>query len=339
MSQDARARDMGQTTKKQREGAAPRKTGRRFLRGIAKVETGMTFSAQVKNELSAHIPEKACCARAFCCGAACFSHAFCAEKLEFHTESRTVARCLVDAFAAQDITLTAGNCSAHGRSKLSLHAGGNAALAELAKSAAAPDALLRCPGCGGAWLSGAFLCCGVVANPQKEYHMEFISQQPQRLQQLAGLLEREGYIPRLTKKNANQVLYLRASGQIEDVLTRMGAPHCAMALMNEKIYKDLRNQVNRVTNCENANIDKTVAANQRTLQALRLLEQNGALGSLPPPLAAAANARLADPTATLAELAAAMQPPVSKSGLAHRLRKLEQLAEDWKQKQAAKTPK
>ena len=191
--------------------------------------------------------------------------------------------------------------------------------------------LLHCPGCIGAYLAGAFLCGGIVADPQKEYHLEFVSQHSDRLDELAQLLAAEGMEPRRIRKNANDVLYLSASEQVEDLLTAIGAGHCAMEIMNAKIYKTYRNQANRITNCETANIDKTVAANRRALDAIRTLQDAGMLETLPEPLRLAAAARLADPAATLGELAASMQPPVSKSGLSHRMKKLTELAEKLRQ--------
>ena len=191
--------------------------------------------------------------------------------------------------------------------------------------------LLCCPGCLGAYLAGAFLCGGIVADPQKEYHLEFVSQHSHRLDELAELLAAEGMEPRRIRKNANDVLYLSASEQVEDLLTAIGAGHCAMEIMNAKIYKTYRNQANRITNCETANIDKTVAANRRALDAIQALREADLLDGLPEPLRLAAAARLADPASTLGELAAAMQPPVSKSGLSHRMKKLIELAEKIKQ--------
>ena len=299
----------------------------------------MSFSSQVKKELCAHMIEKPCCARAFCFGAACFSYAFSAEKLEFHTENKMVAKYLRTAFAAQGVTLHTGTYWVHGRDKLSLATDvqdGPAQLAAFFRACGMTDAqhsvqdVLCCPGCAGAYLAGAFLCGGIVADPQKEYHLEFVSQHSDRLDRLAALLTAEGMEPRRIRKNANDVLYLSASEQVEDLLTSIGAGHCAMEIMNAKIYKTYRNQANRITNCETANIDKTVAANQRALDAIRALQAADAFESLPEPLRLAAAARLADPDSTLGELAASMQPPVSKSGLSHRMKKLIELAEKIK---------
>lgn len=296
----------------------------------------MTFSAQVKKELCAHIIEKTCCARAFCFGAACFAYEFSNKKLEFHTENEVAARYLRTMFAAQGVTLHTGAYWVHGRDKLSLatdDAEGAAQLAAFFKKCGVEDAgaamhkVLRCPGCSGAYLAGAFLCGGIVADPQKEYHLEFVSQHSGRLDELAELLAAEGMEPRRIWKNANDVLYLSASEQVEDLLTAIGAGRFAMEVMNAKIYKTFRNQANRITNCETANIDKTIAANQRVLDAIEKLRAAGALDTLPEPLRLAAQARLEEPASALGELAASMQPPVSKSGLSHRMKKLIELAE------------
>ncbi len=297
----------------------------------------MTFSSQVKKELCAHIIEKPCCARAFCFGAACFSHTWTADRLEFHTENEMVARYLRTMFAAQGIALHTDAYWVHGRDKLSLvtdEADGPAQLATFwARCRIDPQApgalqkLLRCTSCQGAYLAGAFLCGGIVADPVKEYHLEFVGQRSQRLDELSDLLTADDMEPRRIRKNANDVVYLSASEQVEDLLTAMGAGHNAMEIMNAKIYKTYRNQANRVTNCETANIDKTIAANQRVIAAIRKLQEAGALDALPEQLREAAKARLEDPSATLGELAASMQPPVSKSGLSHRMKKLLEAAE------------
>ncbi|MBQ8610948.1 MAG: DNA-binding protein WhiA [Oscillospiraceae bacterium] len=303
----------------------------------------MTFSAQVKKELCAHIIEKPCCARAFCFGAACFSHTFTPEKLEFHTENELAARYLRTMFAAQGITLHAGTYWVHGRDKLSLATDdeqGSVQLKSFAQrckadlySSGALSKLLRCASCRGAFLAGAFLCGGIVADPAKEYHLEFVTQNSARLDELAQLLAADGLEPRRIRKNANDVLYLSASEQVEDLLAAMGAGHNAMEIMNAKIYKTYRNQANRITNCETANIDKTLAANEKVLAAIRYLQTHDALEALPEQLRCAALARLQNPEATLAELAALMQPPVSKSGLSHRMKKLVDTADALRRKE------
>ena len=293
----------------------------------------MSFSADVKQELCTHITEKNCCAAAFCYGAACFSHIFSVQRLEFHTESKELAQYLRTMFHTQGVTLLAEPYWVHGHDKLSLHTGENGAEqldVFLKRLRLSPQRLgeenvsrvLRCDGCTGAYLAGAFLCGGTIADPQREYHVEFVSQRPEKLRELASVLSAQGAQPRLTRKNANEVLYLRASEQIEDLLACMGAGRFAMEIMNEKIFKNYRNQANRVTNCETANIDKTVAANQAVILAVEKLRQAGVLDTLPLPLRQAAAARLEQPDVSLAELAAGMQPPVSKSGLAHRMKKL-----------------
>ena len=121
--------------------------------------------------------------------------------------------------------------------------------------------------------------------------------------------------------------YFKNSQQIEELLTRMGAPLSAMEMMNAKVEKDLRNEVNRRVNCEAANVDKTVDAALEQRRAIQILEERDALKDLSPKLQEAARLRQAHPELSLAQLAALCQPPVTKSSLSHRLRKLIQLSQ------------
>ena len=131
---------------------------------------------------------------------------------------------------------------------------------------------------------------------------------------------------KLTERKGSSVLYFKQSDAIEDFLTTIGAPVSAMTVMQAKIEKDWRNDANRKTNCDSANVDKTVSAAQEQLAALRRLEQAGRLESLPEKLRETARLRRAHPEATLSELAELHQPPLSKSAINHRMRKLLSLA-------------
>ena len=126
--------------------------------------------------------------------------------------------------------------------------------------------------------------------------------------------------------------YCKESEHIEDLLTLMQATQSTLRLMNIKIYKDVRNRVNRVTNCETANLTKTVEAVRRQAQAIERLEQTGMLATLPAPLQQAAQLRLEYPELSLSELGEMMSPPLSRSGMNHRLQKLIDLAESMPDK-------
>lgn len=144
--------------------------------------------------------------------------------------------------------------------------------------------------------------------------------------ELDTLLLELGYAPKETTRKANYITYFKQSEAIEDLLTAIGAPVSAMELMNAKAEKLLRNGVNRRVNCEAANVDKTVDAALEQRRAIQILRDRGALETLSPKLREAAQLREAHPELSLAQLAALCEPPVTKSSLSHRLRKLIQLS-------------
>ena len=142
-----------------------------------------------------------------------------------------------------------------------------------------------------------------------------------------GLLEEEcGYPPKSVARNGSFITYFKQSDQIEDFLTLIGAPVAAMSVMSAKLEKDLRNSVNRRLNCDSANLDKAVEAAQEQLESIRKLQRAGLLDQLPDKLQLTAALRLENPELTLSELAEEFDPPVTKSCLNHRLRKITQLA-------------
>ena len=135
-----------------------------------------------------------------------------------------------------------------------------------------------------------------------------------------------GVYPKLTKRGGSSVLYFKQSNSIEDFLTLLGAPLAAMGIMEAKLEKELKNKVNRRCNCDDANTSKVVDAAQEQLAAIRLLEEQGRLESLPEKLLQAARARLENPESNLTELAGLMDPSITKSSMSHRLRRLMELA-------------
>lgn len=184
--------------------------------------------------------------------------------------------------------------------------------------------------CLAAWLRGVFLACGGISDPQKEYHLEFQLKEAAAAALLAARLAGSGHPFHHTTRKGMQVLYLKESEQIEEVLTYLGAVSCVFELMNIKIEKELRNHANRVTNCETANIQKTVDASLRQVEDIRLLEKSGRLATLDEVLKQTAMLRLSHPEDSLSELAAQFPGGVSRSGLNHRLKKLSALADEMR---------
>ena len=135
-----------------------------------------------------------------------------------------------------------------------------------------------------------------------------------------------GLEPKAAQRKGNSVVYFKQSDRIEDLLTSIGAPLSAMEVMNAKLEKDLRGSVNRRVNCDAANLDKAVEAAMTQVESIRRLEEQGRLALLPEKLQETASLRLAHPEDTLSQLAQRYDPPITKSALNHRLRKLVELA-------------
>ena len=173
-----------------------------------------------------------------------------------------------------------------------------------------------------AFLRGAFLSGGSVTDPAKRYHLELTTSHYKVSRETCALLLDAGFSPKETTRGGNSILYFKQSNLIEDFLTAIGAPVCAMGVMEAKVEKDLRNGVNRRVNCDSANADKIVLAAQEQLDAIRELDRKYGLDTLPDILQETAMLRIANPESSLADLARLASPPVSKSCMSHRLKKL-----------------
>ena len=178
--------------------------------------------------------------------------------------------------------------------------------------------LIRCQTCVSAYIGAAFLCSGTVIDPQKEYNLEFLT-------------SRTNLAPHRTRRNGVNLIYVKTGANVERLLSFMGAGNAAEEMHAQKAFKQVRNQTNRQTNCDTANLGKTARANAQTLKAIRFLEDQNALSTLPEVLQEAAAKRMQYPDLSLTALCGCFEPPVSKSGLSHRMKKLEALAENLRQ--------
>jgi hypothetical protein len=182
--------------------------------------------------------------------------------------------------------------------------------------------------CRRAFIRGAFMAAGSISDPNKSYHFEIVCRtrgQAEQLQELIAGFEAE---PKIVERKERHVVYLKEGEQIVDMLNVMEAYVSLMNLENVRILKEMRNSVNRKVNCETANINKTVSAAVRQLEDIRLIRDTIGFDSLPAQLAEMAQVRLDYPDATLKELGTYLDPPVGKSGVNHRLRKLAAVAEN-----------
>lgn len=181
--------------------------------------------------------------------------------------------------------------------------------------------------CRAAFLRGAFLAGGSMTDPGKRYHLELTTAHLSVSRELYSLLLEFGFEPRSIRRGSSYITYFKQSETISDLLTAIGAPVSAMRLMSARIEKDMRNEINRKVNCDSANADKTVEAAAQQLTAIRKLQNGAGLDSLAPKLREAALLRLHNPEASLTDLAALCDPPVSKSCVNHRLKRIMELAE------------
>ena len=187
-------------------------------------------------------------------------------------------------------------------------------------------AMLEDDCCRAAFLRGAFFAGGSVTDPQKRYHLELLTSHVQVGRELQALLRDLDFPSKTLQRNGTFITYFKQSGQIADFLRLIGAPDAAARLLNAKDEKRLRNSVNRRLNCDTANVDKSVEASREQAEAIRKLRDTGQLERLSDKLQLTAALRLEYPELSLSELADEFDPPVTKSCLNHRLRKLTELA-------------
>ncbi len=193
--------------------------------------------------------------------------------------------------------------------------------------------LLRNSCCRRAFLRGAFLCLGSMSDPNKGYHLEFVCEyEPWALQirQIVGSFDIEA---KIIKRKKYFVVYLKEGAGIVDLLNVMGAHRALMQLENLRVEKEVRNSINRQVNCEAANITKTVNAASKQIEDIQRIQKHYGLSNLPDNLREMAEIRLQYPESSLQELGGYLNPPVGKSGVNHRLRKLSELAEKIKAKE------
>ena len=187
--------------------------------------------------------------------------------------------------------------------------------------------VLEEPGCMEAFVRGAFLAGGSVTDPEKRSHLELATPHRSVCRETLSVLLDLGFEPKETQRRGNYLLYFKKADVIADFLTQIGAQVSAMNVMTAKVDKEMRNLVTRRINCDTANADKTVLAAQEQIDAIRAVAKAyGGLYELPEPLQEAAMLRITNPEASLADLARLSDPPVTKSCLNHRLKKIQSLA-------------
>lgn len=178
------------------------------------------------------------------------------------------------------------------------------------------------------YIKGAFLGSGSLANPEKQYHMEFVTPSEAYAASLSELLSGYQLKGKVLSRKGSYIVYFKEGEQIVDILNVLGAHQALLETENIRILKDMRNNVNRLVNCETANLSKIVNASVRQMEAIRHIEGTVGLKRLPESLRQVAELRVEYPDASLKELGEMLEPPLGKSGINHRLRRIETIAEE-----------
>ena len=295
----------------------------------------MSFSSETKAELCRDRLQKKCCAVAEACGVLLYCGSVTPEQIRIVTESADFAQRLPRLFhRAFHLDFDEANLSGKSaflltdREKIRSVFAGIGYSPESSITLHVNYALLENDCCRRSFLRGVFLCGGSVTDPVKRYHLELSTNHRKVSLETYSLLLDLGFAPKDTLRNGSSILYFKQSEAIEDFLAFLGAPVASMAIAEAKIEKEMKNKINRIVNCDNANTSKIVEAAQNQIAAIRRLEERGVLETLPEKLRQTAELRVENPESNLAELAGMFDPPLTKSALNHRLRKLTELAAD-----------
>lgn len=302
----------------------------------------MSYSSQTKEELCRFEPDSVCCLLAELSGiiSAAGSVIFRGggeKRLCVETENSAVARrafrLLREVFDVQPELVTLHRARLGGRNAYRVELYGEDASfvlegcgIELSQRRGVPREITVRKCCRMAFLRGVFLACGSVTDPEREYHLEFVLGDEAFAVALQKLIARFGLTASLGQRRQMKLLYLKGQSAISDMLSIFGANTARFAMEDAYIRKELRNNANRAVNCDSANVQRAVTAAARQTQAIERLIAAKGEDSLPPQLQETARLRLQHPEMSLEELGMMCDPPVGKSGVNHRMRRLEQMA-------------
>ena len=296
----------------------------------------MSFATDLKDELCRDIPEDPNALHALIYGFLLFSHKFSAEEISFSVVHEPTARLFAEAVAvhcgvpvkivfherARGTLYKASIEKSSGRKKIMdifYHSPNEPHLrinrANIEREEYVPY-----------FLRGAYLVCGSLTDPEKDYHCEFGVSYMNLCRDLSTLIGEVLAQPKSTVRRGSYVVYYKESENIEDLLTYIGAMMSSLELMNIKIVKDIKNRVNRRMNCDNANLDKTLNASLQQIEDIKYIFECGGEAELSDELREFAEIRLENPEMSLRELGESVEPPLSRSGVNHRLKRLGEIA-------------
>lgn len=308
----------------------------------------MSFSSNVKNEICKHDIESNCCALAELSAFVRTSGSISLKgmrniSIDFTTENAAVARRIYSLLKKLyndpvEVEVRKTNRLKRGNSyKIQFHGNSNILLYDvkvldsiefnlLNLSNGVPFSLLKNECCKRSYIRGVFLGSGSISNPEKTYHLEFVNNTEKHAIEMAKLLTNYDLTARIVNRKNYFINYIKESEQIVDVLNIIGAYNSLLKIENIRVIKSMRNNINRIINCETANLSKTVDASVRQTTSIKIIRDSIGLDKLPVSLKELALLRLDNTEASLKELGELMNPPIGKSGVNHRLRKIEEIA-------------
>lgn len=293
----------------------------------------MSFSLEAKIEASLFPMKKPCCRRAFISGVLLCGAEACNDDISLYVDSAAVAeiccKIIKDQFGRDPIPEKVGK----GYMLLQFSSKSAGELMRSANEKVDIARLLKCEECNSAFLRGAFVGGGTVNEPNKKnYHFEIKCRSSVQMGDIADIFADAGFSLKLSERFGRKSAYTKESGVIGDLLFYIGANKQAFEFMNAKISHEIKNDINRRTNCETSNIARSTASAAKHISAIKYLVEHGRLSELGPELEYTAEMRLKYPEMSLVQLGQAMTPAVSKPGLYHRLEKICAFSENIKNK-------
>lgn len=286
----------------------------------------MSFSSEVKTELAKHLGKSRHCQIAELAALIAFEGRIPAAESENRLLMQKYQLLLAELFHIEEI-----HTEEEARSVFSTVKMYNDATGEPEPEDTVKGLLIQQSCCKRAYIRGAFLAGGSISDPNKSYHFEIVCRSIPQAEQLRDVINSFDMDAKIVARKKYQVVYLKEGSQIVDILNIMEAHVALMNLENVRILKEMRNSVNRKVNCETANISKTVNAAVKQLADIEYIRETAGLSYLPENLKEMALLRLEYPDAPLAELGTYLNPPVGKSGVNHRLRRISEMADSLRQ--------
>ncbi len=293
----------------------------------------MSFSLEAKIEAAAFPMKKTCCRRAFINGVL-FSGAEVSDNtVSLYVESAAVAEICVHIIKEQfgrEVTPEKTGV----RDVMLMQFDSKSAAEFLRSKELNTEKFFKCEECGASFLRGIFVAGGTVSEPQKkDYHIEIKCRADRDFDGLQSAFSDAGFVLKVSRRLGNESLYAKDSGTVGDFLFYIGANKQAFDFMNAKISHEIKNDINRRTNCETSNIARATASAAKHIAAIKYLTEHGRLSELGPELEYTAKMRMKYPEMSLVQLGQAMTPAVSKPGLYHRLEKIYSFSENLKNKE------